>query len=156
MSRTRLLLAALSVALVPVARGAAPPAAVVVKPFTLDDLSGKPWTLPAQGKATIVVFLSCECPMSSAYLKPLGDLAAGYEKRGVRVLGVRASKEESAAAWARHVKEYGVSFPVLEDRERAAVRALGATTYPEAFLLDARGAVRYRGRIDGSFVTRRM
>ena len=50
-----------------------------VADFTLKNATGKEWSLGQQkNKLTVVVFLSCECPMSNAYLRPLSELAAKY------------------------------------------------------------------------------
>src|SRR5262249_12996949 len=69
---------------------------VPVPNFILKDLSGRDWSLHQQkNNATVVVFLSCECPMSNAYAKPIGELAAKYKDRDVAVVAVNASREES-------------------------------------------------------------
>jgi peroxiredoxin len=123
--------------------------------FVLRDLSGKPWSLHAQkNRATVVVFLSCECPMSNGYLKPLGDLAAKYRDRGVAVVGVNANKEESLKDVAAHAREYRIAFPIFKDDEQLAVKSLGARVNPEAVLLDDRFVIRYQGRIDDSHSAR--
>ncbi len=123
--------------------------------FALTDLDGKKWSLHAQkNRATVVVFLSCECPMSNGYLKPLGDLAAKYRKRGVAVVGVNANKGESPKEIAAHHREYRIAFPILKDADQAAVKALAARVNPEVVLLDERFVVRYQGRIDDSYAAR--
>jgi peroxiredoxin len=119
----------------------------------LADLDGTARRLAAR-PATVLVYLSCECPMSDAYLAPLNDLAARYGPCGVAVFGVSASPEETAAQWRRHAKEYGVRFPILLDHDRRLAALLGARVYPEAFVLDAAGAVRYAGRIDDTYTAR--
>jgi len=123
--------------------------------FVLKDLSGKKWSLHTQkNRATIIVFLSCECPMSNGYLKPLGDLAAKYRDRGVAVVGINANKEESLKEVAEHAREYKVAFPIFKDHEQLAVKALGPKVNPEAILLDEQFVVRYQGRIDDSYSAR--
>src|SRR5262245_42981268 len=142
MSRTHLL------PLVAVAALAGPGLAAdePVTDFTLKDLSGKEWRLREQkNKATILVFLSCECPMSNAYVKPLGDLAAKYRDRDVAIIGVNANKEESVKRVAAHAKEFAIGFPILKDDEAAAAKALGVKVTPEAVVLDEKFVVRYRG-----------
>lgn len=146
MIRHAILAALLSASL---AHCAAPP--VRAFPRTLTDVTGKTHTLPVPGqKATVVVFLSVECPMSNAYLTALNALADG----GVPVFGVNASREEKRADVVAHRKEYGVRFPVIKDDEQLLVRALGARTYPEAFVLDAHGVLSYAGRIDDAYTAR--
>src|SRR5262249_32120319 len=42
-------------------------------------------------------------------------------------------------------------FPVLKDADQKVADLFGAKRTPEAFVVDATGAVRYRGRIDDQF-----
>jgi peroxiredoxin len=127
----------------------------LVADFTLKDLSGKEWPLREQkNKATVLVFLSCECPMSNAYVKPLGELAARYRDRGVAVVGVNANNEESVQQVATHAKEFAIAFPILKDDDLVAAKALGVKVTPEAVVLDEKFVVRYRGRIDDGYTER--
>lgn len=126
-----------------------------VPDFTLKDLAGKDWSLHGQkNRATVLVFLSAECPMSNAYVKPVGELAAKYRDKGVAVVGVNANKEESVAQVAAHAREFGIAFPVLKDDDLVAAKALGVKVNPEAVVLDDKFVVRYRGRIDDGYTGR--
>lgn len=123
--------------------------------FMLRDIHGKEWSLHDQkNKATVIVFLSCECPMSNAYVKSVNDIAAKYRDRGVAVIGINANKEESTKQMAAHAKEYGITFPLLRDEDLIAARALGVKVNPEAVVLDEKFVVRYRGRIDDGYTER--
>jgi mono/diheme cytochrome c family protein/thiol-disulfide isomerase/thioredoxin len=102
-------------------------------------------------KATVVVFLGVECPVANAYLPRLNQLSAKYEPRGLKILGVNANSQDSAERVAQHAKEFQVRFPVVKDEGSRIADALRAERTPEAFLLDAGGAVRYRGRIDDQY-----
>src|SRR5262245_6310455 len=69
-----------------------------VPEFKLNGLSGHDWSLHQQkSKATVLVFLSCDYPMSKPYARPIGELAAKYKDRGVAVAAVNANREESVA-----------------------------------------------------------
>jgi peroxiredoxin len=154
----RLLLAlAATAALSASPAGAAGPPAVArpVEGLTLKGLDGKDWSPGAQkGKLTVLVFLSCECPMSNGYIDQLNELAAKYRDKGVTFAGAVSGKEESAADLRKHAREYKLRFPLLKDEGLAAAKALGAKVYPEAFVLDAKKVVRYRGRIDDGYSAR--
>ena len=126
-----------------------------VADFALKDSAGNVWKLSdAKAKATVIVFMSCECPMSNAYVKPLCELNDKYKTQGVRVVGINANKEESATQIAEHVKSFGINFPILKDDAGIAVKALGAMINPEAFVLDDKLVVRYHGRIDNGYTGR--
>ncbi len=127
-----------------------------VPPVTLSDPSGKPVDLQSlHGKqATIVVFLSFECPICTSYLQPLGEMFDAYRSKGTAVVGVVVGDEETSADVARQIKEFRITFPVLRDDKHAAADAFGAAITPEVFLLDDKGIIRYRGRIDNRYASR--
>jgi peroxiredoxin len=126
-----------------------------VADFKLKDLAGKEWSLSQQmNKATVFVFLSCECPMSNAYAKPVCDFAAKYKNKGVAVFAINANREESVQQVAAHAKEFGITIPILKDDDLVAAKALGVKVNPEAVVLDEKFVVRYRGRIDDGYTER--
>jgi peroxiredoxin len=112
----------------------------------LQDLGGK--------RATVVVFLSFECPICTGYLGTLADLARSYSERGVLVLGVCAGEDESCASIVRRREECKLPFAIFRDDHYAAADALQAQITPEAFLLDEHSVLRYRGRIDDGYTGR--
>src|SRR5688572_17887227 len=70
-----------------------------VPAVTLVGLDGKPAALAdLRGKtATVLVFVSFECPVSNSYFAGLGDLAKAHADKGVAVLVVCPSDEPAAA-----------------------------------------------------------
>jgi peroxiredoxin len=135
---------------------AAPGLGKKINNFTLQDAAGKSWSLrdARTHKATVVVFLSFECPVSNSYTQPLAELHAAYRQRGVAVVGVCPRDEGDAARIAQLARDYKLPFPVFRDDSLAAARALQASVTPEAFVLDAGRVLRYRGRIDDGYAAR--
>jgi peroxiredoxin len=127
-----------------------------VPSVALSDSSGKPVDLQSLhgNKATIVVFLSFECPICTSYLQPLGEMFDAYRSKGTAVVGVVVGDDETSADVARQIKEFRITFPVLRDDKHIAADAFGAAITPEAFLLDDKGVIRYRGRIDNRYASR--
>lgn len=129
--------------------GAIAPAAKLTaldgKSVSFADLRGK--------TATVVVFVSFECPVSNSYAELFNDLAKNNAEKGVRVVLVcpttDAPKDVAGAA-----SGFKLAMPVLLDPKKELAAALKARTTPEAFVLDAEGAVRYRGRIDDAYSAR--
>jgi peroxiredoxin len=120
------------------------------------DAAGQPIRLYdfKDKKATVVVFVSFECPVSTSYAPILADLAQAYGPRGVAFLAVCPNVEETADQLARYARDYRIPFPVLLDARQAAAKALAAEFTPEAFVLDGNFVLRYRGRIDNSYAAR--
>lgn len=125
---------------------------------TLPHLSGPDGrkvdlTAPRDG-VTALVFYSSECPISNAYSPTLNRLAEEFPATSLKLVGVCVDPDLSDADVATHARDFGLKFPVVRDRHFRAAAHLGATVTPEAFVVDAKGRVRYRGRIDDQFAAR--
>jgi peroxiredoxin/mono/diheme cytochrome c family protein len=127
-----------------------------IESFQIKDLEGKSWSLADQKgyKALVVAFVSCECPMSNAYLPVLNQLQEKFAAQDVRFVGINSNPEESIAQIQSHLKEFGIRFPLLKDDAHVAVKALGAEVNPQVFVLDSQNRLRYKGRIDDGYVGR--
>ncbi|MFY7952729.1 MAG: redoxin domain-containing protein [Armatimonadaceae bacterium] len=100
-------------------------------------------------KATVVLFVSVRCPCSNAYNARVRDLIAKLPRRGVRVLVVYSSADESAAEVADHAHAQDFNaVPVLKDEELLGADHFKATVTPQAFVIDKQSVLRYAGRID--------
>ena len=73
----------------------------------LHDLAGT--------KATVVVFLSFECPISTSYSPVLAEMAKRYAAQGVAFVGICASEAETAESVAKQAGDFKFGFPVLQD-----------------------------------------
>src|SRR5262245_53453804 len=124
--------------------------------FSLTDAAGKVVSLAGlkDSKLVVVVFLSFECPVSTAYSPTLAELHRVYSSKGVAFLGVNASDESTPAEVAKLAREFKLPFPVLKDDRLAVADLLKAVTVPEAFVLDHNRVLRYRGRIDNAYAAR--
>ncbi len=125
--------------------GLSAPAAVRWK-----DLDGRAHDFgeAAQHKATVFFFASTQCPVSNIYTPRINELAAAYGARGVQFFLVNSNHDDTLATVRRDAKARRFTFPVVKDQGTALADALAADKTPEAVILDARGLVRYRGRLD--------
>jgi peroxiredoxin len=123
--------------------------------LTLSGLNGKAVDFDSvRGKsATIVLFISFDCPVSNSYVAELNELAKTQADKGVAVVMI-CPTDEAPEAVARAAAGFKLSVPVLLDSKKELAAGLKARATPEAFLLDADGMVRYRGRIDDAFSSR--
>ncbi len=138
-----------------VGAGAGTSGAAVGQPiadFTLSDANGTKHSLASlKGKnATILIFVSTQCPVSNAYNERMEKLAQDYKARGVSLIGINANAPESTDDIKSHAAQHHLTFTILKDKGNKVADQLGATNTPEAFLLDASGKLVYRGRIDNS------
>ena len=115
------------------------------KPVNLADLKGE--------KATVVVFLSFDCPNSNGYTPTLLDLHREFGSKGVKLVAI-SETELATDELAAKVKEYKLPFPVFADAKQAIADTFKAKITPESFVLDHNLVMRYRGRIDNMFTDR--
>lgn len=125
--------------------GVALPAA---SPVTLMDSMGSRLPVALDGQVTAVVFISSLCPISNEYVDRMIALWRQFAPRGVRFLFVNSNVNESAREVREHAAAAAFPFPVYQDIRNGLANRLRASITPEAFLLDASGAVRYQGAFD--------
>lgn len=131
--------------------------AAQVKPamgFSLIDLDGAPHNFGQNDHRRVraFVFLSAECPVSNGYLRSLSDLHARLSKlKDVEIFGVVSDVTVTRAAAVKHFAQYKCTLPILFDGSGLMLEALKPTHVPEAFVLDQRGTVLYRGAIDNAW-----
>jgi len=122
---------------------------------SIADIAGKP--VPMTGlvgeKATVVVFLSFDCPNSNNYTPTLLALHQAYSEKGVKFIAITET-EVTAAELKAKIAEYKFPFPVFTDPKFQIADSFKATTTPESFVLDHNQVLRYRGRIDNMFTER--
>ena len=104
-------------------------------------------------RASVVVFLSTECPISNGCLPELNKLATSCRKQGVECFGVISGTGVSRREAVTHSKDYHITFPVLFDASSSIRRVLQPTHTPQAFVLNAAGEVLYSGRVNDEFAS---
>jgi peroxiredoxin len=121
--------------------------------FTAAD--GKKSTLKehAGKNATVVVFLSFDCPVSNSYAATLAEMHKTYSAKGVNFVALVPTDDEPAKV-AQKAAEFKYPFPVYSDKKLVAAEAFKAAITPEAFVLDHNRVLRYRGRIDNQYYGR--
>src|SRR2546425_4485850 len=125
----------------------------LVKGFDLKDTSGQSISLDKfqDKKAVVLVFVGTQCPLNNAYLPCLAELSKEHAPKGVQFLAINSNYQDSPAKVAEHAKKYEVPFPVLRDENNKLADLLEARRTPEAFILDDKHVIRYRGRIDDQY-----
>jgi peroxiredoxin len=110
--------------------------------FSLKDLSGKEYSLPAllEKGPVVAAFFKISCPVCQFTFPFLERMYKRYGGNGVTFLGV---SQDDARATKKFASEYGVTFPMaLDDHNYATSNAYGLTSVPTIFLIDTDGTVR--------------
>jgi peroxiredoxin len=105
-------------------------------------------------KATVVVFLSFDCPVSNSYAPTLQELHRQFAEKKIGFVGIVPGSDQSQKSLEKLKKEYNYLFPLVADPDFRWVDAFKATIAPEAFVLDHNQVLRYRGRIDNAYHAR--
>ena len=103
-------------------------------------------------KATVLVFIMPDCPISNSYAPEIRRICSDYEKKKIAFFIVHPDPDVTAEQAKTHAKEYGYSCPVLRDPTHVLVKKTGVTTAPEVAILAGDGKLAYRGRIDDWYV----
>ena len=101
-------------------------------------------------KATVVMFIATRCPISNDYNERMRTIAQEYMAKGVRFVGINSNVIEPTEEVAAHAQQNGFPFPVLKDEGNVIADRFSAQFTPEIFVMDAKGVLRYHGRIDDS------
>ena len=119
------------------------------------DIDGRSFApfAPA-GKANVLLFVQTDCPISNSYAPEIQRICKAYESRGVSCSLAYEDVRVDAAAVRKHMKDFAYTgVPATIDDSRALADRARATITPAAVVVDARGAVRYRGRIDNFYAS---
>ena len=102
-------------------------------------------------KATVLIFLAHDCPVSNALVPEMNRLAAHFGPLGAAFYFVYAERDLADADAARHAREFALAAPTAVDRTGALAARAGAKVTPEAAVFSRAGKVVYRGRINDLF-----
>jgi peroxiredoxin len=109
--------------------------------FKLPDSNGKTVSLRAQrGHPVLLNFWATWCPPCVEEMPAMEQLARSLENTDVRMLAVSVDE-----GWdvVRRFFAAGTKMGVLLDIDKAVAKSYGTEKYPETFLIDGQGRIRY-------------
>ena len=119
--------------------------------FLLQDLEGARHTIRASSaRATVVVFISTVCPISQEYDRRYQALYARFSPSDVRFVFVYSNRNEPVTEIREHARTGAFPFPVYRDPDQSVADLFQAAVTPTAAVVDEKGRLVYRGRIDDS------
>lgn len=124
------------------ARPPSPRAGFPAPDFTLETLDGEGVTLSAlRGQPVVINLWASWCAPCRAEMPALQQLYAAHRDEGLVILAVNTTYQDSQAAAAAFVAEFGLTFPVALDRTGAVSRAYLLRGLPTTLFVDAQGTV---------------
>jgi hypothetical protein len=109
--------------------------------------------LSPAGPAGVLFFITNDCPIANSYAPEIQRICGDYAGKGVSCTLVYSDLSLDSAAIRQHHDEYRYpeSIPAVKDTGHRLADSTGATITPEAVLVDRKGKVLYRGRIDNFY-----
>ena len=103
--------------------------------------------------ATVDIFILKDCPIADQFLPILGKYEAEYKPKGVQFRVIFEDSSLSQRNASIHLRKYNYKGPYILDPTHKLAKLVGATTSPEAFLIDSAHKTCYHGRIDDRYLT---
>lgn len=117
------------------------------------DYQGKEWASNEfRGKKAVVyAFIGTQCPLAKMYSAKLVELQKQFEEKQVAFVAVDSNVQDSLAEMAAHARKYQIDFPFVKDPDQNWADLLGVTRTPEVCVVDDKGRLVYRGKIDDQY-----
>ncbi len=112
----------------------------VATPYSLPDLKGVMHSIP-EGEVVLLNFWATWCPPCRKEMPSMAELHRKYAAKGLKVVAI--SVDRDANDLSAFVREYKLPFQVLHDADSKTSHSYGVFRYPETFLIDRQGQVRY-------------
>lgn len=104
------------------------------------------------GKASVIVFVASDCPISNSYAPEIQRICGEYGAKGVTCALMYEDADIDVAAVRTHLDEYRYrGMTAVIDGDRTASRHTKASVTPQAVVVDSKGDIRYRGRINNFY-----
>jgi len=111
--------------------------------FTLDLLGRGQVTLSElRGKGVVINLWASWCPPCRAEMPAIQRVYEKTRERGLEVLAVNTTFQDSERAAAGFVQELGLTFPVPLDRSGTVSRQYQLRALPSTFFVDREGIIR--------------
>jgi hypothetical protein len=118
----------------------------------LTDIDGTVHTVmgenPSAKKASVLVFISSDCPIANSYQPELRRLREEFNPEEFAIILVHGNPKLQIDEARRHQNDYEIELPIVLDPDQAIARRFHATITPEAVVVDSKGETLYIGRID--------
>lgn len=115
----------------------------VAPDFTLDTLGGDPVTLSdLRGRVVVINLWASWCPPCRAEMPALQAAHEADKDRGLVILAVDMTYQDSVDDAAAFVEELGLTFPVLLDRDGTVARQYLLRALPSTYFVGPDGIIR--------------
>ena len=111
--------------------------------FTLDTLDGSRLSLSdLRGQPVMLNIWASWCMPCRVEMPAIERVYQRYRERGLVVVGLNATSQDSEAAARAFVDEFGLTFPIVLDRDGAASARYELMGLPSTYFIDRGGIIR--------------
>lgn len=111
--------------------------------FTLDTLGGDPVTLSdLRGRVVVINLWASWCPPCRAEMPALQAAYEADQDRGLVILAVNMTYQDSVDDAAAFLEEFGLTFPVPLDRDGTVARQYLLRALPSTYFVGPDGTIR--------------
>lgn len=108
--------------------------------FKLAGLDGKVHDLEEyEGKPLILNFWGTFCPPCRNEMPALQKQYEKWQDQGLELVGINLSEDKLTVE--SFIRQVGVSFPILQDKDKKIERAYGLKQYPTTFFITPKGKI---------------
>lgn len=127
----------------PISSSPSPREGFLAPDFTLDTLDGSKVTLSElRGKIVVVNIWATWCPPCRAETPALEKSYEQYKDSGVIILGVDLTNQDLISDVTAFVKEFGLTYPILLDRDGSVSNLYQIKGLPSTFFVNRAGVIR--------------
>jgi hypothetical protein len=120
---------------------------------SIKDIDGKTHRMDdGKHRASTVLFIAHDCPISNGYAPEINRLIDRYSKKGVQFFIVYTEADLTAGQARSHAREYGFKCTLAMDSRHELAKRAHVTVTPEAVVVNSKGKQAYRGRINDLYV----
>jgi hypothetical protein len=101
--------------------------------------------------ATVLIFVTVDCPISNKYAPEIQRLRGLFEKKNIAFWIVYPDGDIPISEIRQHVQDYALGDKILRDPDHVLVKKAHATITPQAAIFDHNRKLVYTGRIDDRF-----
>ncbi len=119
----------------------------------VSDIDGKSdYPLEIEHRGAVFIFTIAECPNANKSMPEINRLVKEYDDKKLKFYLVDSDSGIEPKKLKKQLAAFGYKGKhILLDSKHTLANLLGATTSPEAILMDPKGFLAYRGRIDDRF-----
>jgi cytochrome c biogenesis protein CcmG/thiol:disulfide interchange protein DsbE len=130
----------------PIGGSSAPPSPQVgftAPAFTLDSLTGDPVRLSdLRGKVVVLNLWASWCSPCRAEMPAMNAVYQKFRDQGLVVLGVNTTFQDDETSARAAIREWGLNFPIVFDRDGTPSRQYRLQAMPTTFFIGRDGVIR--------------